>query len=198
MTEAWNERTDEIEDAALALRIAGRDADAFEILVRRYSGRVSRLALRMLGDRGEAEDVTQDVFATVWCRVGELADPGAVRTWLFRIAHRQCLAILRKRRDRRTDPLATIPESGTTAIATAQVDGRFHPERAATASAGVDALYRAVETLPSPQRAVWLMAEVGGVPHAEIAAVVGASEQAVRGRLARARTRLAAVMRAWR
>nr|BFF01732.1 hypothetical protein GCM10020241_34070 [Streptoalloteichus tenebrarius] len=76
--------------------------------------------------------------------------------------------------------------------------GVADPARVAEAGAGVEALRRALGGLPPPQRAVWLLAEVDGLSYAEIAEVVGASEQAVRGRLSRARTRLAEVMRPWR
>jgi RNA polymerase sigma-70 factor (ECF subfamily) len=62
----------------------------------------------------------------------------------------------------------------------------------------VRALGAALAGLPPPQRVVWLLAEVDGLAFAEIAEVVGTSEQAVRGRLFRARTRLAELMRAWR
>ncbi|MCP2164540.1 RNA polymerase sigma-70 factor, ECF subfamily [Goodfellowiella coeruleoviolacea] len=188
----------EIDDATLATRAAEGDVAAFEMLLRRYQDRVFGMSLRMLADRAEAEDVAQEVFVTAWRRLGELADPGAVRTWLFRIAHRQCLGVIRKRRDRRTEPTDTLPDSTGTAVGTAGVDGSIDPQRATEAGAGVRALYRALRQLPPPQRAVWLLAEVDGLSYAEIAQVVGATEQAVRGRLSRARARLAEVMRAWR
>ncbi|AHH93593.1 RNA polymerase sigma-70 factor (ECF subfamily) [Kutzneria viridogrisea] len=180
----------DIDDATLATRAADGDVAAFEMLLRRYQDRVFGLALRMLADRAEAEDVTQEVFVTAWRRLGELAEPAAVRTWLFRIAHRQCLVLLRKRKSRKTEPTDTVPE---TAAVT-----RHDPERAAQTGAGVEALRKALAGLPAPQRAVWLLAEVDGLSYAEIAGVVGASEQSVRGRLSRARAKLAEVMRAWR
>ncbi|WP_189061814.1 RNA polymerase sigma factor [Longimycelium tulufanense] len=188
--------TADVDDGTLAIRAADGDVAAFEMLLRRYSDRVFGLALRMVGDRGEAEDIAQEVFVTAWRRMAELADPGAVRTWLFRIAHRQCLGVLRRRRDRRTDPVEALPETAGTAVGVGTAAG--DPARLAEAGAGVEALRRALAGLPPSQRAVWLLAEVDGLSYAEIAAVVGSSEQAVRGRLSRARARLAEVMRAWR
>jgi RNA polymerase sigma-70 factor (ECF subfamily) len=185
------------EDADLASGVAAGDVAAFEALLRRYSDRVLGLAVRMLGDRAEAEDVTQEVFVIAWRRLAELEDAGAVRTWLFRVAHRRCLGILRKRRDRRTDPVDVLPDAGRS-VAGGDATGSSDPQRVVLAGAGVDALRVALAALPAPQRSVWLLAEVDGLSYAEIGEVVGATEQAVRGRLSRARARLAEAMHAWR
>jgi RNA polymerase sigma-70 factor, ECF subfamily len=182
----------ESSDAVLAARAAAGDAAAFERLLLRYQDRVYRLALRMVGDPAEAEDIAQEVFLTAWRHLPALADPAAVRTWLFRIAHRQCLVLFRTRRTHPTEPTAAFPDSAP------MTGGAFDPPRVAEAGAGVRALGAALAGLPPPQRAVWLLAEVHGLPFAEIAEVVGTTEQAVRGRLCRARSRLAELMRAWR
>ncbi|RKT52052.1 RNA polymerase sigma factor [Saccharothrix australiensis] len=180
-------------DSALAGGVARGDLAAFEVLVRRYSGRVYGLAFRMLGDRAEAEDVTQEVFATAWRRLDSLCEPAAVRTWLFRVAHRQCLGVLRRNR---TDPVGDLPDWGATPVGAGQ--GPRDPSLVAEAVAAVAALRLALRRLPAAQRVAWLLAEVDELSYAEIALVVGASEESVRGRLARARVRLAEVMKVWR
>ncbi|CCH27561.1 RNA polymerase sigma factor [Actinosynnema sp. NPDC047251] len=182
----------EIADAALAGGVARGDLAAFEVLVRRYSGRVFGLAYRVLGDRAEAEDVTQEVFATAWRRLGSLTEPAAVRTWLFRVAYRECLGVLRRSR---TDPVDELPDRATP-VGLGQ--GPRDPSTVAETVAAVAALRSALRGLPAPQRAAWLLAEVDGLSYAEIASVVGATEESVRGRLARARVRLAEVMKVWR
>jgi RNA polymerase sigma-70 factor, ECF subfamily len=182
----------EIADAALAGGVARGDLAAFDALVRRYSARVHGLAFRMLGDRAEAEDVTQEVFATAWRRLGDLAEPAAVRTWLFRVAHRECLAVLRRRR---TDPLAELPCG---AVPVGMGRPPRDPSLVAETVAAVAALRQALRRLPDAQRVAWLLAEVDGLSYAQIAAAVGTTEESVRGRLARARARLAEVMRVWR
>ncbi|GAA1331274.1 RNA polymerase sigma factor [Saccharothrix algeriensis] len=183
----------EIADAALAGGVARGDLAAFEVLVRRYSGRVFGLAFRILNDRAEAEDVTQEVFATAWRRLDSLSDPAAVRTWLFRVAHRQCLGVLRRNR---TDPVGDLPDTGATPVGLGQPPR--DPSIVAETVAAVAALRLALRRLPEPQRAAWLLAEVDGLSYAQIALAVGASEESVRGRLARARVRLAEVMKVWR
>ena len=178
-------------DAVLGARVAAGDEVAFAHLVRRHSDAVLGIALRMLGDRAEAEDVVQDVFVTAWRRMAEVSDYAATRAWLFQIARRHCLIVLRRRRTRRTYPVGVLPESGAAL-------GVGDPQRMAEVGAGVRALGRALAGLPTPQRDVWLLAEVDGLSHLEISRLVGAGEQAVRGRLSRARATLAEAMRAWR
>ncbi|MGP4018404.1 RNA polymerase sigma factor [Saccharopolyspora sp. 5N708] len=182
-------------DAVLATSIAAGDVDAFELLVRRYSDGVFGMALRMLGDRAEAEDVVQEVFVTVWRRAGGIAAPTALRPWLFQVARRRCLIVLRRRRTHRTDPVGVVPEHrGAVGAAVLTAD----PQRVVEADAGVLALRRALAGLPTRQRDVWLLAEIDGLSYLEIGERVGAGEQAVRGRLFRARASLADMMRAWR
>ena len=186
------------EDAVLAVRAADGDVPAFELLVRRYSDRVFAVTLRMLADRGEAEDAAQEAFVKAWKSMDTLNEPAAVRTWIFRIAHHECLAVLRRRTSRKTDTTGELPETGAQGVGSGQQDPRTLPERATESSEAVQALRVALAALPDNQRAVWLLAEVDALSYAEIASVVGTSEQAVRGRLSRARASLAVAMQEWR
>ncbi|MHA6801953.1 RNA polymerase sigma factor [Salinifilum ghardaiensis] len=184
----------EATDAALARRIAAGDAAAFEIIVHRYAPGVRALALRMLDDRIEAEDVTQDVFVTAWRRIAELVEPAALRGWLFQIARRNCLIVLRRRRIRRTDPVGRVPEHRRSVPGAGCV---LDPQRLALAGAAALELRRALAGLPRGQRDAWVLAEVDGLSCGEIGRRVGAGEQAVRGRLSRARAALADELRDW-
>jgi RNA polymerase sigma-70 factor, ECF subfamily len=175
----------EVEDATLVALATSGDREAFETLLGRYTHRVYLMALRMLGSRADAEDVAQEVSVTAWRRLAELTDPAAVRTWLFRVAHRQCLGVLRARR---------TYEQLDTDVPTTAAD----PQRVVEAVVGVQALSLALAGLSLTQRRTWLLAEVHGLPHLEIARLSGGTEEAVRSRLQRARGRLAQSMRAWR
>ncbi|MBP2321556.1 RNA polymerase sigma-70 factor (ECF subfamily) [Kibdelosporangium banguiense] len=177
------------DDATLVGRALSGDHQAFSMLLGRYSERIFLMALRILGDRADAEDVAQEVSVTAWRRLSELSDPAAVRTWLFRVAHRQCLGVLRTRRDHvLTDAVPDLAASHPAS----------DPQRMAEAIAAVQALRQALADLPPPQRKTWLLAEIHGLPHLEIARLDGGTEQAARARLARAKVRLAVAMRAWR
>ena len=188
MSAAAGDRGDADPDAVLAARAREGDTGAFEVLVRRYQTPLYRLAVRVLDDRQEAEDVVQEVFVTAWRRLPALRDDAAVGGWLYRVMTNRCLNRLR---DHRTVPDAELerlpdPHPGE------------QPERAVEAAAGVHALGAALRRLTPEQRAVWVLRELHERSYAEIAEALGTSPVAVRGRLARARVDLAEAMAAWR
>lgn len=177
-----------LDDATLVVRARDGDVRAYEELVRRYQGPMYRLAYRMLSSAGDAEDVVQDVFLTVWRRLGQLQSEEAFVGWLYRATTNRCLNAIRARR-----PVAEVDPDTTE---TPRRDAR--PEQAAEVSAQLRALTEALDTLTPQQRACWLLREVHGRTYEEIAEAVDGTTTAVRGRIARARTQLAEVMRPWR
>jgi RNA polymerase sigma-70 factor (ECF subfamily) len=177
---------DTLGDETLVARARDGDTRAFEALVRRYQAPIYRLAVRMLNDAGEAEDVTQEVFVAAWRRLPGIQEYKAVRAWLYRIATNRCLNILRARKP--TAPLQeeTIPASPAAS-----------PEARAEAHERLAALRAALGQLTAEQRACWLLREVEELSYAEIAGILHTTPQAVRGRLARARAELGEAMTSW-
>lgn len=139
--------------------------DTFE----RHRGALTAAAYRMLGDRAGAEDVLQDAWLR-WSRVdqAEVADPGA---YLFRLVTRLAIDELRRVRARREVP-GDRPD--------ALVEPRPVDEVA-------EGLLVVLESLGPTERAVFLLHDVFGFSHAEIAAIVGRTERAVRQMAYRAR-----------
>lgn len=180
----------ELDDATLVARARDRDVGSFEMLLRRYERRIYALCVRMLGGASaEAEDVTQDAFLTAWRRLPELEQDAAFGGWLYRIATNRCLNVLRRRRPTTEfDEQTALPTTGTAA----------DPARAAVNTEAMSALTAALQKLPPPQRACWLLREVHGRSYEEIAQLTDATTGAVRGRIARARMELAEVMAPWR
>ncbi|MFC4127751.1 RNA polymerase sigma factor [Nocardia rhizosphaerae] len=177
-----------LDDATLAGRARDGDVRAYEQLVLRYQGPMFRLAARMLGDRSEAEDVTQEVFLNAWRSLTRLHDDAAFAGWMYRMTTNRCLNMLRGRR-----PTADLdPET------TASTRTETRPDHATEVSSQLAALTDALQQLTPQQRACWLLREVHGRSYDEIAEIVGANNTAVRGRIARARAQLAEVMQPWR
>lgn len=183
------EQTPEVPDALLVARATEGDDAAFEVLVRRHSTPMLRLATRLLGSATEAEDAVQESFVSAWRRLPEFRGEATFGSWMYRIVTNRCLNIMRARQQ--TQPLDAAHE----------IEAPGHqvsPARAAESTASVLALAAALATLTSEQRACWILRELHGMAYEEIAEAVGIGEPAVRGRIFRARRTLMEAMKAWR
>lgn len=177
-----------LDDATLVARSRDGDMQSYEALVRRYQGPMYRLALRMLGSSGDAEDAVQEVFLIVWRKLPQLQEDRAFVGWLYRTTTNRCLNVIRARRPQADVELDEHESTNT----------RTRPEHAAEVSEQMAALGQALTELTPEQRACWLLREVHGRSYDEIAQTLGTTTQAVRGRIARARAQLAEVMAPWR
>ncbi|RZT89011.1 RNA polymerase RpoE-like sigma-24 subunit [Pseudonocardia sediminis] len=178
------EELDEAADNWLVGQAASGDIDAYEVLVRRHRNRIYRIALRMLSNPDDAEDVAQDVVIQLWTALAGFAGDSSFTTWLYRIVVNRCLNVIRQRRPTRpileTDP---PPTAGTDE----QVVAR---QRAAAAVA-------AIGDLPPELRAVLVLHQIEGLTYQEVATILNVSEPTVRGRLHRGRRRLLQSLRSW-
>lgn len=177
------------EDGLLAVRAAEGDEEAFEALMHRHAPMALRLATRLLGSRPEAEDAVQESFVSAWRKLPEFRREAQFGTWIYRIVTNRCLNVLRSRRP--VVDLDGVPELPAP-------EHEVSPARAAEAHAAVADLARAMEGLSPEQRVCWVLRELDGAPYESIAATVGISPEAVRGRVFRARRYLTEAMAAWR
>jgi RNA polymerase sigma-70 factor, ECF subfamily len=149
------ESTDEV----LLARVADGDRDAFGDLYQRYARAVLGLALRRLGDRGQAEDATQEAFASIWRAARSYKpDRGPVAPWLYAVA-RNAIAD-RGRASARTDTPAELPDSAS--------DEAGPPERAEQSWVAYR-VHRALEGLPESEREVLELAYWSSLSQSEIA-----------------------------
>jgi RNA polymerase sigma-70 factor (ECF subfamily) len=151
-------------------RAQAGDADAFRGLYEAHVGRVYALCLRLTGDRHQAEELTQDVFVRAWERLGSFRGESAFATWLYRLTVNTVLTARRSRvrRDR-----WTADEAPSAAAPIEQVE-RLDLERA-------------IAGLPSGCRAVFVLHDVEGWNHEEIAAMSGIAVGTSKAHLFRAR-----------
>lgn len=166
-------------DTALMLAIAGGGQQALAALYDRYASLMLAVALRVVGDQREAEDLLHDIFLELWRSAGDY-DPGrgTVRAWL--LLRTRCRAI-----DRRRSPRIARCESLD--------DGRerAHPLAPDPASASdAERLRGALGTLPHEQRRVLELGYFDGLSSTEIAAMTGVPVGTVKSRVAAARAKL--------
>ncbi len=185
-------------ESTLVGRAQDGDIVSFEALVRAYQGLVFRLAQRMLGDRGDAEDVVQDVFVLVWRRLPTLNDPAVFHGWVYQIATRRCLNVLRTR-TRHPYPSGVAIDIEVSADPTRPSEpGDDDPSAVAVHAAQLAGLDTVLQTLTDEQRACWVLREMHELSYTEIAYATRLPVATVRGRLARARQNLAKGMASWR
>ena len=168
------------DERELVQRAKRGDVPAFEALYRATSGRVFALCLRMRGDRGLATEALQDVFVRVWERLGQFDGNASFATWVHRVCVNQLLE--QQRTDARREA-RVMPTDLTVERASAARDP------AGDADTRLD-LERALPRLSEGARRVFVLHDMEGYGHAEIAAMLGIAESTVRVQLHRARKQL--------
>jgi RNA polymerase sigma-70 factor (ECF subfamily) len=156
-----------------------RDEAALDVLLRRHESRIFGLAYRLLGNRADAADATQEVFLIVFRKANLFHHQSAFTTWLHRLTVNACHDLGRKRA--RT-PLPAEPEperrAGSAPDAFGQVDDRL-------------LLEGALGALPEEQRVPIVLRDVRGLSYQEIAEATGVPIGTVKSRIARGRMELA-------
>ena len=158
---------------------------AFEELYRQHSTRLFNLAWRMCGTRSDAEDLLQEIFLLAYRKLPEFRGDSAVGTWLYRLAMNRCLDHLKSRQTR----------AGAT---TTTLDEETMPGPRAVSDGGIKRLdlERAIAGLPERARAAFVLHDVEGFPHHEIASILGISEGTSKSQVHKARLKLRAVLTA--
>jgi len=180
---------DQAEISVEALRSG--DRGEFARLVDTYSGPLYRLALKMLGNPPDAEDVLQNTFLKAFQHIGEFEGRSSLSTWLYRIASNEALMLLRKQRPEITLSDTTPEDEENSDYEPAQfTDWCCLPEEEFLSSESRAALDRAVQHLPEILRIVFILRDIEGLSIQETSQALSLNETAVKTRLLRARLRL--------
>jgi RNA polymerase sigma-70 factor, ECF subfamily len=173
-------------ELALVERCRRGDLGAFEELYREHAGRLYSVAYRMLGNPTDAEDQLQEIFLVAHRKLELFRGESALGTWLYRLAVNLCLDYLRSRTGRAiqlTDPLDDEPGLSDTS-------SRGLAERTVTK---MD-LERALAQLPLGCRTAFLLHDVEGLEHREVAEVMGIAEGTSKSQVHKARLKLRALL----
>ncbi|MFV0387780.1 MAG: RNA polymerase sigma factor [Pyrinomonadaceae bacterium] len=172
----------QMDDYSLAQASSKGNMVAFEEVYNRHHRRVYAICLRMLKNSNEAEDLTQDVFIQLHRKIGSFRGDSAFTTWLHRLTVNQVLMHFRKR----TVKFEKTTEEGETPVQI--VRGSENPESMPV----VDriALQNAIKMLPDGYRNVFVLHDIEGFEHEEVARILGCSVGTSKSQLHKARLKL--------
>jgi RNA polymerase sigma-70 factor, ECF subfamily len=175
-------------EASLLARAKAGDVGAFERLSGAYADRIFMLLLRLLGDRGEAEDVAQEVMLRAWRGIAGFRGQSSYFTWLYRIAVNEANRALDKRA---RQPAGISLGSRELSLPTAPAED---PSRQVENTELRRALAQALADLPPPLRTAIVLRDVEGLSTQEAAAIAGIGQAAFKSRLHQARLRVRAAV----
>lgn len=180
-----NEQIEDVDSASdyeLTQAAAAGDMVAFEEVYNRHHRRVYAICLRMLQNAAEAEDLTQDVFIQLYRKIGSFRGDSAFTTWLHRLTVNQVLMHFRKRNVK----FEKTTEEGETPVQV--VGGTENPRKMPI----VDkiALENAIEQLPEGYKNVFVLHDIEGYEHEEVARILGCSVGTSKSQLHKARLKL--------
>jgi len=196
------------DDAQLARRTAAGDHAAFDRIMRRYNQRLFRLAVGVLGDASEAEDVLQESYVRAYYAIKGYAGTGSLGAWLARIVRNEAIDRVRARDHRRVRILLAadladedaagddfaIDNAGDPDVSD-ESSPRDDPQAASEIAEIRQTLERAIERLPDPFRSAFMLREVEGMSVEEAAEYLGIPAATVKTRDYRARALLRSYLR---
>jgi len=174
----------------LLARIRAGEKAACEDCVRLHAPGVYRLALRLMRDEAEAEDVMQETFLNAFKGIDRFDGRSGLRTWLYRIAYNAAMMRLRRpKREFISVEAASEPEEGTP-VPRELYDWGAAPEQELEKAELRAVMEKAIEDLPEKLRVVFVMRELEELSTEETAEALGIKQEVVKTRLHRARLRL--------
>lgn len=168
-------------DAELIARCRNGDLSAFEELYRQHAGRLFALACRMTPTRADAEDLLQEIFLLAHRKLDTFKGDSALSTWLYRLGMNLCLDFVRSRQGKSARVTGSLDDEETAGPApqTPPLDGVSRID-----------LERGIAGLPAGCRAAFLLHDVEGFEHHEVAAILGVSPGTSKSQVHKARLKL--------
>jgi RNA polymerase sigma-70 factor (ECF subfamily) len=178
-------------EAGLIERAKQGDAEAFQGLYDKHKRRVYSLCLRMTSNTAEAEDLTQEAFLQLYRKIGTFRGESAFSTWLHRLSVNVVLMHLRKK----SLPVVSLEE--TTQVSEEDTPKKDFGAEDLALAGSIDRLQlqKAVDDLPPGYRTIFVLHDVEGYEHNEIAAIVGCSIGNSKSQLHKARMKLRDLLR---
>ena len=166
--------------------------DWFSELVRGHSRRVFALLYRMVGNAGDAQDLSQEVFLKAWQNRRQLHDAERPTPWLLRIASNSAIDFQRSRASQRpgSPMVPSLDDENQSGLRDRLTSPDLTPEASALRDERHGRLWAALGVLSPKERAAVVMRDIEGVPNREVAAALGCSMITVRTHISSARTKM--------
>lgn len=177
-------------DSELVARLQAGDQAAYSQLVETHAGRIYRLALRMLGNEADAEDILQETFLNAFRSIDSFQERASIGTWLYRIATNAALMRLRRKEPDLVSVDQPLENDEGDLIPRQLFDFCCLPEDDLLRGEAREEMLRAVDDLPATLRSVFVLRDIEGLSTQETAETLELSISAVKSRLMRARLKL--------
>ncbi len=181
----------------LITRAAKGSERAFEALIRLYEVRVFSYAMTLIGNREDAEEVTQDVFVKVWQSLPLFRGEASFSTWIMRITRNAATDRLRARREETLPLYAEGEDGGEYELMIPDEDPDHNPPKAVAREETIETVRRAVANLPPDQREILILRDMEGYSYAALSELLEIEIGTVRSRLSRARENLKKILESW-
>ena len=179
-----------IDESTLVAQSRDGNTAAFAELVRRYEGKIFRLAQHVTQNREDAEDVLQETFMKAYEHLDQFQGNSKFYTWIVRIAVNQALMKLRRRKTGKTVSLDETIDTGEDTVVREIAAWDENPEQRFSREELGEILDSAIQSLEPPYRSVFVLRDIEELSTEETAEALGLSIPAVKSRLLRARLQL--------
>lgn len=176
-------------DELLLRRACKGDVQAFEELMQSHESRIYAIALRMMGNREDAQDCAQEAMVRIYRAMCSFKGQSALATWIYRITMNTCLDELRRRKARKVTSLDSLVDTGWSPTDTGDT-----PEEHGLRVEKQNALNQAIQSLPDDMRAAIILRDVKGYSYDEIASILDANVGTIKSRISRGREKLREIL----
>lgn len=183
------------EDETLVARLKDHDKSAMDDLVRIHGGKLYGVAMQIVRNEIEAQEVMQEALISIWNKIGSFEGRSAFSSWLYRVTAN--VALMKLRREKKFEHHVPLEDVGhDKGLPVIQLpDKGDSPDAAALRTELGERVRSAIEALPEPYRSTVLLSDVDGLSLAETAEATQSSVAAVKSRLHRARLALRKVLK---
>ena len=181
------------QELTIIRRVQHGDTECFSLLVAEYEKKAFNVAMQMVGDREDAQDLTQEAFIKAYTSLNSFRGDSRFSSWLYRILANVCLDF-KRRQARRPSRSLTMEDDDGDPVDLDIADESQSPQALLERKLTREAVRRGLDTLPDEQRQILLLREIQGLSYEEIGEAMGLEAGTVKSRIFRARKKLCAFL----